>query len=260
MTWNSIMGFVSSFALFVPILLILILRLGLYRSFPFLLVYYCSVLVYNFLTEGYIKASDDIIQVWGLTNNLLDTPLILFFLIYFSTSKSFTQKMKLLAFTFILFEAIVLTTIGFNIDAITIIMGPGLLIVCGLCLYFFIRQAKLAVENRKATGKAVIITSLLFGYGCYGIIYLMYYIFKAHFRADGTVNQQYVADTFLVFFIATTLSSIIMCIGLVIERKRIQKLQELKVTRKELSAIYTDTKMAAPLRTAMLDFDRDQWN
>jgi hypothetical protein len=51
-----------------------------------------------------------------------------------------------------------------------------------------------------------------------------------------------------------------MCIGLVIERKRIQKLQELKVTRKELSAIYTDTKRAAPLRTAMLDFDRDQWN
>ncbi len=50
------------------------------------------------------------------------------------------------------------------------------------------------------------------------------------------------------------------CIGLAIERKRIQKLQELKVTRKELSTIYTETKRAAPLRTAILDFDRDQWN
>jgi hypothetical protein len=88
----------------------------------------------------------------------------------------------------------------------------------------------------------------------------MYYIFKAHIGADGKVNEQYMNDTFLIYFIAASLSSIIMCIGLTIERKRIQKLQELKVTRKELSTIYTETKRAAPLRTAILDFDRDQWN
>lgn len=260
MTWNSIMGFVSSFALLAPIILILMLRLGAYRSFPVLLLYYCSVLVYNLLTENYINASQSVEYYWGLFNNIMDAPLMIIFLTYFSTSKAFTQKMKVLALVFVLFEIIVLATIGLNIDAVTITMGPGLLIVFALCMYFFIRHAKLAIENRKATGKAVIISSLLFGYGCYTIIYLMYYIFKAHIGADGKVNEQYMNDTFLIYFIAASLSSIIMCIGLAIERKRIQKLQELKVTRKELSTIYTETKRAAPLRTAILDFDRDQWN
>lgn len=64
-----------------------------------------------------------------------------------------------MAVSFILFEAIVISVIGFNLDAITIIIGPGLLIVCGLCMFFFIRHTKQAIENRKATGKALIVTS-----------------------------------------------------------------------------------------------------
>jgi len=35
-------------------------------------------------------------------------------------------------------------------------------------------------------------------------------------------------------------------------------LNKLLQTRKELSDIYKDTKTAIPLRTAMLDFDKDQ--
>jgi hypothetical protein len=78
----------------------------------------------------------------------------------------------------------------------------------------------------------------------------MYYVFKT----------PYVADTFLVYFLVATFSSLVMCAGIFLERKRVQKLNELKVTRKELSAFYPETKTAAPLRTAMLDFDKDQWN
>jgi hypothetical protein len=51
-----------------------------------------------------------------------------------------------------------------------------------------------------------------------------------------------------------------MSIGIFIERKRVQKLNELKTTRKELSEIYNETKTAAPLKAAILDFDKDQWN
>ena len=52
MTWNSIMGFISSVALFLPILLILFFRLGGYRTFPALLIYYVIVFTFNLLTEG----------------------------------------------------------------------------------------------------------------------------------------------------------------------------------------------------------------
>lgn len=260
MNWNSIMGFVSSFALFSPILLIITLGLSRYRSFPILLVYYFSVFIYNLITEHYIIVSVITEHNWGMINNLADAPMLILFLTYFSTSRIFTQRLKLLTASFVLLEAIVLSVVGFNTDAITIILGPGLLIIFGLCLYFFIRNTKHAIENRKATGKALIVTALLFGYGCYFIIYLLYYVFKAHINPNGTINVEYMKDTFLVYFIATTLSTILMSTGLLVEHKRIRKLKELRITRKELSGIYTETKRAAPLRTAMLDFDREQWN
>ena len=74
------------------------------------------------------------------------------------------------------------------------------------------------------------------------------------------LKTPYVADTFLVYFLVTTFSSLVMCAGIIVERKRIQKLSELKITRKELSDIYKDTSTSVPLRTVVLDFDKDQWN
>lgn len=251
MTWNSVMGFISSIALLCPILTILALRLGTYRTFPILLFYYTSVLVYNLMTEGYIAVGTDLVNYWGLANNLMDAPLMLMFLTYFSPSTQFTTRIKWLMAAFVLFEIIVVSIAGLNTDAITIILGPGVSIILLICIYFFIRQTKIAITHRKATGKAVIAASLLFAYGCFGLIYLMYYVFKT----------PYVEDTFLVYFLVATVSSVMMSAGIIIEEKRIRKLTELRITRRELSDIYADEKKAIPLRrTALLDFDRDLWN
>ncbi|MGQ0739513.1 MAG: hypothetical protein ACT4OJ_10670 [Bacteroidota bacterium] len=251
MTWNSVMGIVASVALFCPVFFILVLRLGTYRTFPALLFYYAGVFVYNLMTEDYITAGPEVVRYWGLINNLLDTPLMLTFLVYFSTSAAFTKRIKILIGAFLLFEILVLAFIGLNTGAITVILGPGILVLIGLCLYFFIRQTKIAILHRKAAGKALIAAALLFAYGCYGIIYLMYYIFKT----------PYVADAFLVFFLVVTVSSLLVSAGIIIEEKRIRKLNELKIARRELSDMYANEKKAAPLqRTAMLDFDREQWN
>jgi hypothetical protein len=215
------------------------------------MIYYAAVFIYNLMTEGYIQADPAFIRYWGLTNNLLDVPLLLTFLIYFSTSASFTRRIKTIIFAFALFEAIVVLIFGFNVKAVTIILGPGIIIEIGLCLLFFIRQTKITILYRKAMGKALIAASLLFAYGCYGIIYLMYYIFKT----------QQVADTFLIYFLVVTISSFLLSAGIIIEQKRIRKLNEMKLTRKELSSIYAEEEKPISLtRTAMLDFDKEQWN
>ncbi|MBL7731485.1 MAG: hypothetical protein JNM88_09935 [Chitinophagaceae bacterium] len=260
MTWNTIMGFISTIALLIPILIIMVLRLSSYRTFPALLAYYCSVFIYNLLTEQYIEAPDTVVHYWGLTNNLLDVPLMLYFLTYFCPSRKFIQRMRITILTFLVWELAVIAVKGYTIHAITIILAPGLILVLGYCSYFFGRQVKLAVMHRKATGKAMIVSALLFAYGCYSIIYLMYYVFKAQLDANNQVKQQYVEDTFLVYFMVTFLSSLLISAGIIIERKRIQKLNELKVTRKELSVIYPETKRTAPLRTVLLDFEKDSWN
>jgi hypothetical protein len=254
MTLNSVMGLISSVALFLPVVLILALRLGRYRSFPALLIYYILVFIYNLFTENYINVNEDFVRYWGLSNNLLDAPLMLFFLTYFSPSPALTKQMRILIVLLLVFDAIVIALRGFNINSLTIIMAPGLLIVFAFCLYFFVRQSKITIMHRKATGKALIAASLLFAYGCYGILYLLYYVFnKARLISS-------VEDTFLVYFLVTIFSSIIICTGIILERKRVQKLNELKITRKELSMMYKETKPGNPLKTAMLDFDKEQWN
>ncbi|HEY6064202.1 MAG TPA: hypothetical protein VIV35_11365, partial [Chitinophagaceae bacterium] len=198
----------------------------------------------------YIRVNADVVRVWGLGNNLLDAPLMLLFLGYFSSSVIFTRRLKILILSFIVFELSVVLLVGFNIGAITIILGPGIFIVFALCLFLFVRQSKIVITNRKSLGKTLITASFVFAYGCYGILYTLYYVFKT----------EYVEDTFLIYFLVTTFSSLILCTGILFERKRIQKLLELKKARKELHIIYKDVTKPSSFRTAMLDFDREPWN
>ena len=79
MTWNSIMGFISSIALFLPIFFILVLPAGLHTEvFLHCCIYYTIVFIYNLMTEGYIQPNPELYLLLGdLFNNLLDAPLML---------------------------------------------------------------------------------------------------------------------------------------------------------------------------------------
>ncbi len=250
MTWNSVMGLISSIALFLPICLMLAIRLVTYSSFPALLIYFIFVLFFNLLNQGYIKADTELVNSWGLINNFVDPILMISFLTYFSTSAGFTRNIKKVILGFVALDLIMLLLFGFTLKAVTIPLGVGLVVVFCLCLFFFIRQAKIAILHRKAAGKALMVASLLFAYGCFTIIYLMFYVFKT----------PYVDDTLLVYYMVTTFSSLLIGAGIIIESKRVQKLNELKLTRKELSIIYKDAEPAPPLKGAVLDFDKEQWN
>ncbi len=250
MNWNTVMGLVSTIALSIPIITILATKLTTYRAFPALLAYYVIVMGYNLLTEGYINVNPEFIRIYGITNNLLDAPLILTFLTYFSTSATLTKRMQILTAAFVAYELVAVAVYGFSVKAITVIMGPGLLLILFFSGMFFFRQTRITIMHQKATGKAMMIGSILFAYGCFSIIYVMYYLLK----------EQNVADTFLVYFMVSTFSSLLLSAGILIERKRVQKLTELKITRKELSDLYGEKKTAAPLKTAVFDFDREQWN
>ena len=58
-------------------------------------------------------------------------------------------------------------------------------------------------------------------------------------------NDDYKKDAQLVYYLVTILSAILMSIGILIENKRIKRLDELKNTRKELATIYGERKVAA---------------
>jgi hypothetical protein len=251
MSWNSTLGLISSVALFLPVLFILVFKLGGYKTFPALMVYYLIVFFYNILFLKYIQPGESVTRFWGIANNLLDAPLMLSFLTYFTTSVALLRRMKISIVVFICFEVIILFWKGLTVEAITIIMGPGLALVMGFCIYFFVRQSKAALMNGKTMGKAIMAASLVFAYGCYTLIYLIYYVFKS----------PAIDHTFLIYFLVTTFSSLLLCAGIIIERKRISKLNEAIIARKELADIYKDSISSATFsRGPMLDFDKDHWN
>lgn len=259
MTLNSTIGFISTVALFLPVVAIIALRLTSHKSYIPLLIYFTSAFVYNLFTNGYIHTDPEVIKYWGVANNLTDVPLMLLFTTYFRPSRKYFRNIMKVIGAYVAFEVAVLVINGLTPESLTIILGPGLMAVLFLWVSFFVKQARIAIENRKATGKAFIAAAMVFAYGCYTFIYLMYYVFKTHIE-NGVVNKAYVNDTFLVFYLGSTLSSLLLFAGLIIESKRVQKLYELKITRKELSSIYTNTKAATPYRAAVLDFEKELLN
>ena len=231
MTWFNMVGLISVITLFLPIILILSVRLAWYKSFPALLVYYILVSCHNFLSLNFIKPDKDFLYYLGVVNNFLDAPLMLVFMTYFSKTALFRKRMKMIVIAFILFEIVVIALTGFNVDATIIVMAPGLFLVLSFALLFFIHQAKITVVYQKAAGKAFIAAALLFAYGGYSYIYVVYYLMKTPYKAD----------TLIVYNLITIVSSLLITTGIFFERKRVDQLTELKVAREELRIIYGRT-------------------
>lgn len=228
MNLKELIGFIFSTTILLPIVLIIALRLYRIKSFLALGIYYLLTFFDAMMMQKYILASEDFRRIYGVTINLLDVPLVLSFFMYFSPSLRLSKQMQYLGLAFIVFEIIVTILIGYNRDALTIIIGPGLAIILFFCAMFFIRQIKIAITFWKGIGKALMISSFLFVFGCYSFIYIMHYII----RTPDTI------DVYIMYLISSALSVIMVFAGMMIESKRIRKLQELLVTRHELSLVY----------------------
>jgi len=224
----SVAGIIATIALLLPILLLITMKLSLYRSFPALLSYYVIVFTYSVIIEGGFPISKEFRIFYGNLSNFLDGPLILLFLTYFSRTASFRKKLIILTACFVVFEIIVIATYGFNTQSATIILGPDMVLVTGLSILFFFQQVKLAVTNHKAIGKAIMIASILFAYVGYCFVYSAYYLFETPYKND----------VHLIFYLINIISAITMAIGLSVEHKRVRQLIELLTARKELQEIY----------------------
>ena len=236
MTLNSVVGVIATVCLFVPILIILMFRLAWYKSFPALLAYYLILFSYNLLSITTVKPTDNFMYYFGVVCNLLDAPLMLTFITYFSPTALVRKRIKLVVPAFLLFELVIIALYGFNVRAATIVLGPGLGLVLVFSILFFVHQAKITVIHQKAIGKAFMVAGLLFAYGGYSFIYVVYYILKTKYRDD----------TYLVYFLVCIFSSLLVSAGVFFERKRVKQLAEVQTTRKELKLIYGRSEKSDP--------------
>jgi len=235
MNWHDAIGILSTLALFTPVFIIVVTKLIRYKQYFPLFIYCLLAFGFNLMTEHLVSVPKSIERFYGITNNLTDMPLMLGFLLFQISSSVQRKRIKILLGAFIVFEIVLIFMYGITVKTITLTMGPGLVIVFGYSLYYFVYTVKRSFIHDKFVGKAIIASALTFAYGCFIILYLMHYV----------LNLKDISNLFLVYYFVTIIYCLILSVGLNIEGKRKRKLHELLITRKELMSFFSDEKKPA---------------
>jgi hypothetical protein len=230
MSWNEVVGIASTFTLLVPVILIILYRLYSNRSLQALLVYYFLSAVYNLMLQGILPASNELRVFFGTLNNYLDAPLMMFFLMFFCTDKWKIRAIQCILLVFLAYEVVIAFAFGFALEANVYILGPGISIILIISGVLFVRQIKRTIVLSKGLGKTLMLASIIFSYGCFGLIYLFHYIEK----------MKNVGDIFLIYFIASFIASMTMMAGIMLIRKHLNDLKEIKLARRELQVFFNN--------------------
>ena len=233
MNWHAAIGILSTIALFAPVFVIVATRLIRYKQYLPLFIYCALAFGFNLMTEHLVDVPKIIERYYGIINNLTDMPLILSFLAFQIVSSVMVKRMKVLLAAFILFEIILIVLYGITVKTITYTMGPGLVLVFGFSLYYFVYTVKRSFIHSKFVSKAVIASSLTFAYGCFIILYLMHYVFPL---------TEEIPNLFLIYYFITIIYCGLLSVGLYMESRRKKKLEELLITRRELTRFFSDEK------------------
>jgi hypothetical protein len=224
----TVTGIVASFALLLPVFIIAFCKLYKNISLLSLLFYYLITSLYNLGDGGIIQINNEVKKSFGIISNYLDVPLMLIVLLTFCTSKRKQMTIYISLAAFVLFEIIIGILFQFKRESLAYILGPGILLIFSYALMLFAQHVKISIEKNKGFGKTYMITSILFAYGCYIMIYYFYYIQKT----------KAVGDVFLIYYIVSIVSSFFMAAGLILIYKKSKKIKEIQTTRKELAVFF----------------------
>lgn len=224
MQLNFALGILSTLTFVLPIILILFFRLYHHVSFLALIVYYFNAAVYNLMTEGILKVSDNLERMFGAYCNYLDAILVLLVLLLFCINKIKRSVIYITLILYIIYQVFIFLYFGLQFASNIFTTGPGIALVLVYGTYMFYNQLKLTYAKNKGYGKSIMIAALLFAYGSYALIYVLHYIQR--------VPQ--VGEIFIIYFVSSIISSIMMALGIYLISKRYQQLKELRTVRKEL--------------------------
>jgi hypothetical protein len=127
-----------------------------------------------------------------------------------------------------MYDIVTFIQLGFAVESSIWTLGLGIPLVTGFAVYFFSRYVKRSIEKSKAIGKALMGTAILFSYGCFATIYYLFYIE----RTEAT------ADVFMIYYIVSIISSLLMSLALIFIYKRTRQVREVQLTRRELALFF----------------------
>ncbi len=228
MNINTTLGIISAIAFALPVLIIIFGRLFFNVSLLALVVYFLLSFSNNLVIENVVVVSANTKSIIGVFSNYLDVPLILTAMLMFCSEKWTEKAIKICLTVFVLYEIVIFFNHQLSPVSSKYIMGPGILLILAWSLYFFITNIKRTIMQSKGIGKTLMITSVLFAYGSYLIVYFFAFI----------INTPNKADVFIIYYLTSIIFSFVMSAGLFQVRKRFKEIEEVQTTRKELTLFF----------------------
>lgn len=191
-------------------------------------IYFLMGSIYCLMSQGIIPVNAAVKANYAIINNYVDIPLMLLMLSLFATSSLQTKAINLTLISFIVYEILIFAIFKMSVSSSIWIMGPGIVVVMIFCIIFFTRCAKLSIERSKGFGKTLIVSSMLFLYGSYSLIYYLYYIEKTSATAD----------VYFIYHLVLFIASVFISAGLILINRKAKQIREVQTTRKELAVFF----------------------
>jgi hypothetical protein len=228
MNLNAVLGTLCAIAFLLPAIIILSSRLLINISLIALVVYFLLVTTCTLMGVEIIIVDKQIQRNLGIINNYLDVPLILTAMLMFCIEKTKRRFIATIIIAFTVYELVIFFQYKLSILSSKYIMGPGIVLVLAFSVYFFVNNIKNTIVQGKGVGKTLMITSILFAYGCYFIVYLFAYI-------QSTSDRK---DVFIIYYLASIIFSGVMSAGLIWIKRRLREIKEVQTTRRELNVFF----------------------
>lgn len=208
-TGNIWLGLLSTFILLVPIILMLIKRSSWNTWFIPLVICFLLLFCTGLINNGFIDFGEKTNAALVTCSIVFQAPLIIIFLNYFGLNPEMKKAIQVSLISYLIGGAVFLAINGINGQTIGLILGTGISLVLIYGIIIFIRQIKESIHSRKQTGKAFMISAVVFAYACYFFIYLMNFVFDSSEKAE----------IILLFQLTTIVSTLLASIGIVINVK-----------------------------------------
>jgi hypothetical protein len=175
-------------------------------SFLCLACCFSMVVVFNLIALGLIKADPAARSFSATAANLLDTSLMLIALRYFTDDPGLRKLLLTLSWGYLCFELALSFVTPSVKELLMISLGPGLFMIMILAGYFFLRHVRSSFNYSKDKGRAFMSGALTFAYACFSFLFV----------AGQIIKDNNHSDILKIYHLAHAISSITMCIGLII--------------------------------------------
>ena len=176
----------------------------------FISLAFCLLLLVftSLISSGEALFNQETISITNTISALIQPPLVLLFLTYFTNQEQVKKSMRFTVTILIITGILIFTRRDFQDVAIPLVLGLGLFLVNIFSFYFFILQIKASVTLKGQTGKAFMVSGIVFAYSCYSFIFIVNYIFNSN-------NRQ---DLFTLFEMSTFIFSFLIMLGILLNQ------------------------------------------